>query len=257
MDFTTGELASALFFVYCAALAVPQDGRRRSQVFLASAAGILLVVLWRVARPSAVAHDWVLPPLVLLLAYWTSGALFTSPSASAEERLLAIDRALGIRRVAAALPRLIVESLEVAYAFVYPLIPVALILHLTATEAAGADRFWGVILITDYVCFGMLPWIQTRPPRALEPRPPWRSSFRRVNLELLGHASIGVNTFPSGHAAEALAAALLVVGAPTHIVTGMFLVAGAITAGAVFGRYHFAADALAGFAVALAVWALL
>jgi hypothetical protein len=36
----------------------------------------------------------------------------------------------------------------------------------------------------------------------------------------------------------------------------MFVSAAAISAGAVFGRYHYAADALAGWAVAILVWAL-
>ncbi len=257
MGLPLAESASALFFVYCAALAVPHGRARRNRVFLASAAGLAIVIAWLALRASAVAHDWIFPPLVLLVAYWTSGALFTSPSTEAEERLLAFDRALRIHELAARAPRALAELLEVAYAFVYPLVPVALVLHLTMTPAESADRFWTVILVTDFVCFGMLPWIQTRPPRALEPGAPWISSFRRVNLGLLGHASIGVNTFPSGHAAEALAAALLVIGAPTAVVVGMFAVAAAISGGAVFGRYHYAADALTGFAVAVAVWSLL
>lgn len=257
VGFTTAQLASVLFFVYCAALAVPQEPQRRARVLLSSAAGIAMTIVWEASQSSVVAHDWVLPPLVLLLGYWTSGALFTAPSTVAEERLLAIDRALGIRSVAATLPRPIAELLEFSYACVYPLIPVALVIHLTVTPAEGADRFWAVILTTDYVCFGMLPWIQTRPPRTLEPGDPWKARFRRVNLQLLGRASIGVNTFPSGHAAEAVAAALLVLQAPTPIVAGMSAVAAAITAGAVLGRYHFAADAMTGYAVALGVWTLL
>ncbi len=113
------------------------------------------------------------------------------------------------------------------------------------------------MLITDFVCFGVLPWVQTRPPRALEAGDPWRSSFRAFNLRLLGATSIQVNTFPSGHAAEALAAALLVLGAPPGIVVVMFAAALAVSAGAVLGRYHYLADALAGWAVAVGVfWAL-
>jgi membrane-associated phospholipid phosphatase len=99
--------------------------------------------------------------------------------------------------------------------------------------------------------------VQTRPPRALEAADPWLSPIRRFNLRLLGAASIQANTFPSGHAAEALAAALLVIGAPVPLVAAMFSAALAISAGAVFGRYHYAADALAGWAVALAVWVAL
>jgi membrane-associated phospholipid phosphatase len=65
-----------------------------------------------------------------------------------------------------------------------------------------------------------------------------------------------VNTFPSGHAAEALAAALLCLDAPAPVAAWMFFNAAAISAGAVFGRYHYAADALAGWLVALLVYAL-
>jgi membrane-associated phospholipid phosphatase len=135
-------------------------------------------------------------------------------------------------------------------------IPVALAIYVLYTPEPDPSRFWSVMLITDYVCFATLPWIQTRPPRANEESDPWRSSVRRFNLKLLGETGIGVNTFPSGHAAEALAAALMVVGAPVPFVLWMFVSALAISAGAVFGRYHYAADAVAGWLVALGVWSL-
>jgi membrane-associated phospholipid phosphatase len=149
------------------------------------------------------------------------------------------------------------EFLEVSYVGVYPVLPIALVLHLLYVPDPDIDRFWTVILLTDYVCFGALPWIQTRPPRALEQRPPWNSAVRRFNLKLIGAASIHVNTFPSGHAAEASAAALLVIGSPLPVVITMAFAALAISAAAVFGRYHYLADALLGWFVALAVWALL
>lgn len=252
-----GELASFGFFIYCGALACSMEPRRRNGVFWRVAAGLLLGFAWASSASIALLHHWVLPPLVLLAAYWTSGALFTAPSLVSETRLLRIDRAIGIGTIAARAPRALAEVLEAAYVFVYPLIPVALALHLTTTPHPDADRFWSVILVTDYICFGMLPWVQTRPPRALESSEPWRSSVRRLNLKLLGGTSIGVNTFPSGHAAEALAAALLVVDAPWPIVSCMFASTAAISAGAVLGRYHYAADAAAGWAVALATWTLL
>jgi membrane-associated phospholipid phosphatase len=173
-----------------------------------------------------------------------------------ESVLMGIDRALDVRRAAGAVPRAVAEFLEFAYAAVYPVIPIALIIHLTATGATDANRFWTVILVTDYVCFGMLPWIQTRPPRALETEPPWGARFRSINLRLLGKTSIQANTFPSGHAAEGLAAALLVLGAGPFAVLGLLVMALAISAGAVLGRYHYAADAFAGWAVALIVWLL-
>jgi hypothetical protein len=199
-------------------------------------------------------RDWILPPLVLLAAYWTSGTMYRGPNRAAERLLEDLDRRLAVGAIARRMPRALAESLEVAYVAVYPLIPLALVLHLTLTPAPDAGRFWTVILFTDYVCFGFLAWIQTRPPRALQGNVPWHSVVRGLNTRLLRTASIGVNTFPSGHAAEALASALLVIGAPGPVVLTMFAVALAIGAGAVFGRYHYAADALAGYVVAVIVW---
>lgn len=254
MTLGAAELASLVFFVYCGALAAGHPRVRRTRVLFGCVAGMFSLGGWIAARPWPIAYDWILPPIVLLVAYWTSGALFVAASPTAERRLAALDRRLSIRAWSRRAPAPVAEFLELAYASVYPLIPVALAIHVTLTPNPDVGRFWSVILITDYVCFGVLPWVQTRPPRALEPGAPWHSSFRRVNEQLLGVASIGANTFPSGHAAEALAAALLAIGAPGPLVAFMLFVAVAIGAGAVFGRYHYAADALAGYAVALIVW---
>jgi membrane-associated phospholipid phosphatase len=174
----------------------------------------------------------------------------------AERLLLNIDRRLQIRRICRSTPRPIAELLEIAYAAVYVVVPIALVVHLTKTAQPSGALFWAVILITDYICFGTLPWIQTRPPRALEADEPWTAAFRAFNLRLLGRTSIHVNTFPSGHAAEGLAAALLVIGAPVSIVAAMLLVGLSVSAGAVLGRYHYATDIVAGWAVAMTVYLL-
>ena len=249
-------LASVAFFIYCALVAAWRLDVAARRTFIGSAAGLILALGWGLVTQWPLLDEWVLPPLILLVAYWTSGTLYTRSMPAAERALMAFDRRLAIPQIAGRTPRWAAEFLEAAYASVYPLIPSALAIHLWLTPEPDAGRFWAVILLTDYICFGTLPWIQTRPPRALEPGPPWRSSARELNERLLGTASIGVNTFPSGHAAEALAAALLVIHAPPLVVGMMMLMAVAITAGAVLGRYHYAADALAGFAVALGVWAL-
>jgi membrane-associated phospholipid phosphatase len=219
---------------------------RRTRRATASILAPANVVLWLAA-----------PPLLLFLFYWTTGLLFVAPMAGVEKVFLQIDRDLHIRELSSRTPAWLVEILEFAYAGVFGLIPIALALHLSFATAPDADRFWLVILVTDFVCFGMLPWIQSRPPRALEPGDPWRSSLRSFNLRVLGAASIQVNTFPSGHAAEALVAALLVAALSPWILGVMMLAALAVAGGAVLGRYHYAIDAFAGWFVALAVWVLL
>jgi hypothetical protein len=254
------ELASGLLFAYTAILSAVVRGLPpgiRVRILAGSAAGFSVVVVSMLTPSNAVLHGWLLPPLLLLLAYWTTGLLFTAPMRRFEESLRRLDGALRIRQIASATPRWLAELLEGSYAAVYALVPLALVLHVTFSAVPDYTRFWTVILVTDYVCFALLPWLRTRPPRALEPGEPWRSSFREVNLRVLGATSIRVNTVPSGHAAEALAAVLLTSTAPVPVVVWMLLCALAVSAGAVLGRYHYAADAITGWLVALVVWRVL
>jgi membrane-associated phospholipid phosphatase len=250
--------ASAAYFAYVAILATMMRGIRPGS----RARALLCAVLGGMATATAtwtsnsILRVWVLPPTLLLLAYWGTGALFVAPMPKVERALQSVDEWLGVRTRAARMPGWLATSLELAYVGVYPLIPIALGLHLWFADPPEPDRFWAVILVTDYICFAALPWFQTRPPRSIELDEPWRSAFRRFNVTLMSTASIRVNTFPSGHAAEALAAALLVLQAPWPLVLWMFLIAAAISAGAVFGRYHYAVDAFAGWAVAVVVWLL-
>jgi membrane-associated phospholipid phosphatase len=250
-------LAGVLYFGYVAAVALV---RRPASGGLRRALGWCIVGWAICATASWTASFWlraaVLPPLALLASYWASGAQWVRPMERLEHFLLTSDERLRVPEIAAATPRPLVEFQEFSYAAVYPLIPLALAVHYAVSPTADAERFWSVILITDYVCFGMLPWIQTRPPRALDPRPPWHSSFRAFNVRLLGETSIGFNTVPSGHAAEALAAALMMTTAPWPLAATMWIFAASISAGAVFGRYHFALDAVAGWVVAVLVWTL-
>jgi membrane-associated phospholipid phosphatase len=258
-DLTVWQVASALFFLYSASAGAllprlaPEARRRAVGVALA---GLLLTVASAAAPHAAILHDWVLPPSLLLLAYWSSGALFVAPMPTAEAVLLRIDAALGVPGIARRIPPTVAELLEVAYAGIYPLIPIALLLHLTQAPTPDPARFWTVVLVTDYICFAVLPWIQTRPPRALENEAPPNGRARAFNLRMLHRMSIQVNTCPSGHAAEAVAAALLVTGAPRPIVATMWVAALLVSAGAVFGRYHYAVDAITGWVVAAAVWVI-
>ena len=80
--------------------------------------------------------------------------------------------------------------------------------------------------------------------------------MRRLNRVMVRETSIGVNTFPSGHVAGALATAIAV-GEVSPELTLWFLTAAAlITLASVLGRYHYAADAAAGALVTLTAWGL-
>jgi len=247
------------FFVYAAVLAVAMRGltaRRRTGALIFAAAGVVFTSAGILAPSGSVARDWLLPPAVLLTAYWASGCLFVAPQPAVERAFMAVDRALHVRERARRVPRWLTWCLELAYCGVYALIPAALALHLLLSTNPDVERFWTAVLLVDFICFAWLPWIQTRPPRALESEAPWQSPIRSLNVRLLGATSIQVNTFPSGHAAEGLAAALLVMGTPLPVVALMFIAAAAVSAGAVLGRYHYFVDAVSGWIVALIVCAV-
>jgi membrane-associated phospholipid phosphatase len=249
------QTASIAFFLYVALVAAARRSGPKSRMALAGAGAGLFVVLASVLQESRLLHDWLLPPMALLIAYWASGLLFVSPDVRQERALMWLDDRLGMQSLARRTPRSVTDLLEAAYVGVYPFVLLALVVHLTWSPRPDASHFWGVVLITDFICFGFLPWVQTRPPRAVEREEPWSSPLRRFNQRLLGATSIQVNTFPSGHAAEAVVAALLTMDAPWPIVLFMWIAALAVSAGAVLGRYHYAADALTGWLVAVLVFA--
>jgi hypothetical protein len=251
--------ASLTFFFYVPAVATVMPGlTRRARILagLGSFVGLALALAAHAAPPTPLLHDWLVPPVLLLLGYWTSGLLFTAPMPRAEAALSAVDRWLDVEPAARATPRWLADVLEAAYVGVYVLVPLALVIHIASADQPDAERFWTVILVTDYICFACLPWIRTRPPRALSPFQPWDTAIRRLNLRLLGSTSIQANTFPSGHAAEGIAVALLVAPAPWPVAAAVAIAGLLVSAGAVLGRYHYAADAFAGWVVAVVVWML-
>lgn len=252
------QIGAIAYFAGSAALADLLAGVRpaaRVWAVVMSAAGAALTIAASRLPPAHPLNVWVFPIVVLYLSYRATGVLFTTPMSSVERRLATLDAALGIDRFAHRAPRWLAELLEFAYTSIYTLMVLALIV--ARWIGVTPDHFWTVVLVTDYVCFGMLPWIRTRTPRATVDPVPWRSSWRALNLRLVKAGSIGVNTFPSGHAAEALVAALLVIGSPWPIAAAMCLAAAAVSAGAVFGRYHYAADVFAGWVVGIVVYFLI
>jgi hypothetical protein len=255
MHLMTWQAGTLVFLVYLAAAAAVMRGMtraRRSSAFAFIASGAAVLAVSCALPPLHLLNTWILPPSLLLIGYWASGRLFVAPMPALERGLIGMDRALRIDAIAARLPAAVVELLEIAYTFVYPLMPIGVFLAIH--EGMAAEHYWTVVLFTDFICFGMMAFFQTRPPRAVGVAEPWQSRWRALNVQVLDASSVQVNTFPSGHAAEALAVALILSGAAAPIAAVMFLCALAISAGAVFGRYHYAADALTGWAVALAVF---
>ncbi len=265
LDLWTSEWVVCGFFAYLVVLSrvQPLAAAARRRVVLVSLVCVALVLLLSGLRPSPileVLRDW-LPAVYLLQGYWMCGVFFRRPMPDVERRLLAVDawlfgpRALG--RLVARTPRIVCSGFELAYLLAYPLVPVGFAAFLALGQQGSADDFWTAALIAAFGCYGMLPWIQTRPPRALPRGAPLCSPhpvLRRLNGAVLQRMSVHVNTLPSGHAATSVAVGLAVWSVSTAAGAVLLCVATGITVGTVLGRYHYAVDSVSGVLVGVLGW---
>jgi membrane-associated phospholipid phosphatase len=255
MGLRAPEWIVVAYFSYLigAAAVVPGIGLpRRLRVIGAAIAVLIAVFTVAVIGPPASLWRDSMPILYILIGYWLPALLVSDMNQIFEGRLLALDRRLQVTTISERAPRSLVELLELAYLCCYPMVPVGFASLYLAGLPEESDRFWTAVLLAVFGCYGVLPWLPTRPPRAIEGRPRQSSGLvRRVNLRVLGVASVQLNTFPSGHAAASLATALAV-GARLPLAGFLLgLLALAIAIGSVVGRYHYAADALAGAVLAV------
>lgn len=264
------EWIAAGYFVYLL-LPIWVSASRRARLtltawVLALAGGVAALSWAPDGAPWPTVRDWA-PGLYLLAGYWLPGRLFTAPNERLERWLLAVDqRWLGPQAVVTnvRLPSIVRDYLELTYLLCYPLVPIAFsLLYFFADDERSltsiADNFWSVVLLAVFLCYGLLPWVPTRSPRALPSGAAiaWSSRIRRLNLMVLNHASIQVNTFPSGHVAAALASALAVgqVLPTPGIILGVLSLS--IALAAVLGRYHYTADVVLGALAAVVAFAIL
>jgi len=107
-----------------------------------------------------------------------------------------------------------------------------------------------------YPCYATTPFVQALPPRVFSDTTSAipETRLRRLNLQILRHASIQAVTFPSAHVAAAVAASLVLLRLAPLEGLAFALVALSIAVGAVAGRYHYAADVLWGALLGLAVF---
>jgi membrane-associated phospholipid phosphatase len=242
---------------------LPRPRRLGVATMAPALAALVLAATWLPATPWAVLlREWLPLPSVLV-CYWIAGFYFVRPQEAFEARFLAFDlrarRWFGAEHAATRAPRALLEVLEVAYFSCYIVLPAGMIALMIAGPADAADRYWSTVLLAELGCYGVLPWIRTRPPWALRATGALeaRGGFvRRVNLLLVHEASTQANTFPSGHAAGAVAAALAVAGVWPAAGAVFAVVAVSIMAGSVIGEYHYAGDALTGALTAVAAWGL-
>ncbi len=204
----------------------------------------------------ATARDWA-PALYILIGYFLSGRVFVAPSARMEGWLAGWDRrALGDPTTRfSSWPPLVLAYLDIVYIGCGLLVPGGFAVLAWTGHAAVADRYWTMVAAAEFGSFAPLALIQTRPPWALERAAVFRDRMvHRAASVFVRQATIGANTFPSGHVAGSLAVALAVMGVDPVAGAVLLALAASIAVACVVGRYHYVIDVVAGAALALVMW---
>jgi membrane-associated phospholipid phosphatase len=209
----------------------------------------------------SIVRDWYPTPLVLM-AYREMG-WFAQPHRDfrLEQIWVEWDRVLlrdwGVHAALEALGSVVPSLLEIAYTLVYTLGPLALAMLYVYRRRERVDRFLLVYLVGTLLCYAQFPFWPSEPPRTVFPGkdfPSFDTVFRQFNWWMLGGYGIHTSVFPSAHVASAFAAAFGMKRVlPEHAWVSRFLqvMAVLIATATVYGRYHYAADAVAGLAMSL------
>jgi membrane-associated phospholipid phosphatase len=242
-------------------------------VFVNLAVGLIYTILIRLdsARPRlwlSVTRDW-LPLALILLAYQEMGWFaLPQPGHPLESHWVVWDRWFlrgGGKAVIEALGPLVPSLLEIAYALVYTLAPFSVAALYLCGHRRDVDRFLLIFALGVLSCYVQFPWWPSEPPRVVffgEDFPAYDTVFRRFNWWMLAGAGIHTSVFPSAHVAGAFSAALGMrhtMPERKWIYRMLIVIASLIAVATVYGRYHYLADATAGFWIActaaIAAWA--
>jgi membrane-associated phospholipid phosphatase len=209
-----------------------------------------------------VMRDWL--PLGMILVAYREMGWFAVPHKGAllESRWVVWDRLVldhGARAAIESLGRLIPSILEIAYALVYALPPLALGILYLSGRMEKAGQFLTVVLFSVLLCYAQFPFWPSEPPRVVFAGldlPSYVTVFRRFNLWMLGNYGIHTSVFPSAHVAGALSAAFglrLAMPEGKWAYRSLFVIAVLIAIATVYGRYHYLADAICGALLACIV----
>jgi membrane-associated phospholipid phosphatase len=250
----TFEFLTASYFaaLALAATAARVPRRRRLRVAVLSAASAVAIGVGAPMLPLP-ARAW-LGHMYIAAGYWLPALLARAASPTAfESWLLSTDAPW--KRLHTAPPLWMASVLELSYLLCYMLVPFGFVTVWLNGDAVDVDRYWSAVLASGFLCYGSIPWLVSRPPRIVEQTAP--SRVGRANVYVLGRVSHGLNTFPSGHVAVSIAAALQVWNVRPEAGLVLLVVAAAIAAGAIAGRYHYVIDVLLGVVVGIVAATLL
>jgi membrane-associated phospholipid phosphatase len=235
-------------------------------------AGGMALLVWLVASLArktelfSTARDWA-PLLYTLLAYREMN-WFTPLARDYHLELswIAWDRTLlvewGLRGAIESLGPLIPGYLELCYVLVYATGAVSIGTFYLLDRRERIDHFLVAYATGTLLSYAMFPFFPSDPPRVVFPGadlPGIVTPIRDFNLFLVGNYGIHSSVFPSAHVSSAFAAAwgmLWFLPEKRWAGWAMLVYAVSVSIATIYGRYHYATDALAGAAVGLSALAV-
>jgi len=227
-------------------------------IFALCVASLIVVLSWT----DSFLRDWL--PLAYTLVAYREMDLFRSVAHahSLERAWIVWDRwaldQLHVRNVIEALGWPLPFYLELCYLLVYSVGVVGLIALLLSHRRDQVDRLLLAYLAGTLGTYALFPFFPSDPPRLLFPNadlPNVVTLPRQLNLWLVGTYGIHSSVFPSAHVSSAFSAAWgLHATLPQRpwIARWMVIYGLSLAVATVYGRYHYAADALAGIVMSLA-----
>jgi membrane-associated phospholipid phosphatase len=254
------------YFVYVAAIAAWFFGPANPITWKASAmAAIVIAILFALSRfpKRGASYSRDFAPIFYTLAAYREMNWFT-PAVHAhrlERTWIVWDRRLldagHLRAAIESMGPLLPAFLELCYALVYAVALVSLLAIFANHRRDGVNLFWLAYLAGTLGVYALFPYFPSEPPRTVfsgADMPHITTAIREFNLFIVGGYGIHSSVFPSAHVSSALSAGWgLLAAIPKRRWIGWTMAAyGILVAIAtVYGRYHYAVDALAGIAVSL------
>ena len=266
----SSEWALIVYFSYVAVVSLffPLTTSLKYPAFIAAAgAGLIIVLfaLWDQLRGSIVssmARDWL--PLPLTLLSYREMNWFTKPHVghSLEHAWIVWDRWLlnerGVRAMIESADWVGPGFLELCYLLVYAVGPFVVAILYVYRRRDLVDRVLLIYLGGTLLAYGLFPYFPSDPPRVVfegVDLPHVTTVLRRLNLAIVGGVGIHSSVFPSAHVSSAFSGAwglLIFLRERRGVGWGMLIYAVSVSVATVYGRYHYAVDAAAGFAISLA-----
>ncbi len=263
-------LAAYLIYTTVLVLAFPLHAGQRARVLASNVCVLLTYAILRRLKPwpwlAAVLRDWT-PLAVMILCYrqmgWFARPMLDHPL---ERTWLAWDRTLlygwGMKAAIESLGPTFPWILEASYLLVYAL-PVFMMAVIYAyRRVERSDELLTIYILGLCLAFGQFPFWPSEPPRTLFPGqdlPAYLTPIRAFTEWMLAGQGIHTSVFPSAHVSGAVAAAFAarrIFRDKPWLGWGVPVYAVLVATATFYGRYHYAADAVAGAAVGAAGYAL-